>query len=259
MANLPDMLWIEWRKAWRSRMPLWTGLGSLALPLGLAFLVFVSRNQALSQKLGLVGAKANLATFAAVDWPTYLSAYGQLIAAAGFILFVLVVSWVFGRELVDGTAKDWLAVPVPRVVILSAKFAVAAAWALGLAVVIFVSGLAIGVLLQLPAASAGAFERGTVVAAVAAGLTIVLALPFAFFASVGRGYLLPIGLAMLTLLVTNLAVVLGRGEYWPWTVAGLYAQGQVALGPVSFALVFIAGAVGVAATLWWWQRADQNR
>ena len=60
MHNLADMIWIEARKAIRSKMPLWTGLGSLVMPVVIAFLVFVARNPNLSQKLGLISAKANL-------------------------------------------------------------------------------------------------------------------------------------------------------------------------------------------------------
>jgi len=70
MNNLSDMIWIELRKAIRSRMPLWTGLGSLFMPLGIAFLIFVSRNLEISQKLGLISAKANLVAYSATDWPT---------------------------------------------------------------------------------------------------------------------------------------------------------------------------------------------
>src|SRR5512137_241376 len=139
MNNLSDMIWIELRKAIRSRMPLWTALGCMFLPLGIAFLIFVARNPEISQQLGLVSAKANLMAYAATDWPTYLGLFGQLIAAAGLLLFCLVISWVFGREFTDGTLKDMLAVPVQRSKILLAKFIVVAIWSALLTVVIFVT------------------------------------------------------------------------------------------------------------------------
>ena len=44
MNNLTDMIWIETRKAIRSRMPLWTALGSLFFPFGIGFLIFVAKN-----------------------------------------------------------------------------------------------------------------------------------------------------------------------------------------------------------------------
>ena len=44
MYNLSDMVWIETRKAIRSRMPLWTALGALFMPLGVAGLIFLADN-----------------------------------------------------------------------------------------------------------------------------------------------------------------------------------------------------------------------
>ena len=106
------MIWIELRKALRSRMPLWTALGSLFMPLGIAFLIFVARNPEIAQPLGLVSAKANIVAYAATDWATYLRVYAEIMGAGGLILFILILSWIFGREFADGTLKDMLAVPV---------------------------------------------------------------------------------------------------------------------------------------------------
>ena len=50
MGSFSNMLWIETRKALRSRMPLWTALGSLFMPLGIGFLMFVSKKPEISQK-----------------------------------------------------------------------------------------------------------------------------------------------------------------------------------------------------------------
>jgi Na+/H+ antiporter NhaA len=44
MTDLSDMIWIEMRKALRSRMPWLTAAGSLVMPLGIAFLIFVATN-----------------------------------------------------------------------------------------------------------------------------------------------------------------------------------------------------------------------
>ena len=112
MTSLSDMLWIEMRKALRSKMPLFTGVGSLFMPLGIGFLIFVATNPEVSKKLGLMSAKANLVAYAKTDWPAYLGVLAQMIAAGGFFVFCLIISWVFGREFADGTLKDMLAVPV---------------------------------------------------------------------------------------------------------------------------------------------------
>jgi ABC-2 type transport system permease protein len=259
MNNLSDMIWIESRKAIRSRMPLWTALGSLFMPFGIAFLIFVSKNPEISQKLGLISAKANLMAYAATDWPTYLGLFGQIIAAGGFLLFILVISWVFGREFTDGTLKDLLAVPVQRSSILLAKFLVVAIWSAALTITILVVGLVMGAIIKLPAGSIGIILQGSDLVVITACLAIGAVLPFALLASVGRGYLLPVGLAVLTLMMTNLVVIVGWGEYFPWAVPGLYAQGKSSLMSMSYWIVFLTGLAGMIGTYLWWKYADQSR
>jgi ABC-type transport system involved in multi-copper enzyme maturation permease subunit len=258
MVNLSDMIWIELRKAIRSRMPLFTALGSLFMPLGIAFLIFLAKNPELSQKLGLISAKANLIAYSATDWPTYLGLFGQIIAAGGFFLFVLAISWVFGREFVDGTLKDMLAVPVQRSSILLAKFIVVAIWSAALTMVIFVIGLVMGAIIRLPQGPISVILQGSALVAITACLVIAVVMPFALFASVGRGYLLPMGVAILTLMMANLVVIVGWGEYFPWAVPGLYTQGSN-LAPISYWIVFLTGLAGMLGTYFWWKYADQSR
>jgi ABC-2 type transport system permease protein len=259
VKELSDMLWVEARKALRSHMPWFTAISAVLMPLGIAFLIYLATNPDIAQRLGLVAAKANLVAYAGTDWTTYLGVLCQMIAAGGFFLFCLVVSWVFGREFADGTLKDMLAVPVARGSIVLAKFAVVAAWSAGLAALIFALGLLTGALMGLPQASTPALLEGGLRVAVTAGMTIAVVLPFAFFASVGRGYLLPIGLAILAVMLANFAIVLGFGAYFPWSVPGLYAQGKGGLVPVSYPMVLLAGAAGMVITHLWWKYADQNR
>ena len=222
-------------------------------------MIFVAKNPEISQKLGLVSAKANLIAYSATDWPTYLGLFGQLIAAGGFVLFILIISWVFGREFADGTLKDMLAVPVQRSGILLAKFIVVAIWSALLTAVIFIAGLVMGAIIRLPGGSIGVIFQGTVLVAVTACLVIVVVMPFALFASVGRGYLLPVGVAVLTLMMTNLVAIVGWGEYFPWAVPGLYALGKSSLTPISYWIVFLTSLAGMIATHLWWKLADQSR
>lgn len=259
MNNLSDMIWIELRKAFRSKMPLWTAIGSLFMPLGIAFLIFLAKNPELSQKLGLVSAKANLITYSTTDWQSYLALSGQIIAAGGFFLFILVISWVFGREFTDRTLKDMLAVPVPRSSILLAKFIVVSIWSAALTMVILTASLVMGAIIQLPGGTISVILQGSLLLLVTACLAIAVVMPFAFFASAGRGYLLPLGLAVLTLMMANLVAVAGWADYFPWAVPGIYAQGTASLPPVSFWIVFLTGLVGMIATYLWWKYADQNR
>lgn len=197
--------------------------------------------------------------YATTSWPTYLGLQAQMIAACGFFIFCPIIDWVFGREFTDGTLKDMLAVPVPRASIVLAKFAVVAAWSAAVAVLICVTGLVAGALMRLPQASPGVLLQGSLLMAITTCLTIAVVLPFAFLASVGRGYLLPIGLAVLALMLANLMMVLGWGEYFPWAVPGLHAQGKGYLGPISYPIAILTGAIGMLGTRLWWKYADQNR
>jgi ABC-2 type transport system permease protein len=259
MNNLSDMIWIELRKAIRSRMPLWTGLGSLFMPLGMAFLIFVAKNPEIFQKLGLVSAKANLMAYSATDWPSYLVLFAEIISAGGFFFFVMAISWVFGREFTDGTLKDMLAVPVQRSSILLAKFIVVAAWCAVMAIIIFILGLVVGAIIQLPGGSISVLLHGSTVTAITVCLVIAVVLPFALFASVGRGYLLPMGMAVLTLIMANLMMVLGWAEYFPWAIPTLFSQGESSLTPTSYWILVFTSLAGMMATYVWWKYADQNR
>ena len=259
MNEITSMLWVEARKAWRSRMPIWTGLASLALPLGLGFLIFVARNPDLSRQLGLISAKADLVAYAGTDWPAYLSFFGMFIAMGGLGLFSLAMAWTFGREFVDGTVKDWLAVPVARASVLLAKFGVTAAWSAGTAVMMCASSLVIGALIGMPGATLGGLLSGTGRALLTAALVWATITPFAFLAGVGRGYLLPIGAMMLALVAANLLALVGWADYFPWAVPGLYAMGRATALPVSMALVAATALAGMWATHAWWTHADQNK
>jgi len=254
-----DMLWIELRKAIRSRMPLWTAFGYLFMPIGITVLIFLARNPELTRQLGLVSAKANLVAYSATDWSAYLSLFAQIIAAGGFIFSVFAASWVFGREFADGTLKDMLAVPVQRGSILLAKFAIVAVWSATLVMLVFVVSLIMGAIIQLPGGSLSVILNSLTPVAMSACLMIIVVLPFAFFASIGRGYLLPVGVAILSLIMANLVVVAGWGEYFPWAIPMLYAQGKSALTPISYAIVLATGLAGMFGTYLWWKFADQNR
>lgn len=254
-----DMVWVELRKALRSRMPIYLTLGSLFMPLGIAFLIFLSRNSEISQKLGLLGPKANLVAYSTTNWASYLALLGQMLAVGGFFICVMIVSWVFGREFVDGTLKDMWAVPVARASILMAKFSVVAILSAAVCGIIFILGLVLGAVMGLPEGSPEVILRGSAWVLGTAGLTIAVITPFALFASIGRGYLLPIGLAVLMVIMANVLGAAGWGDYFPWSIAALFAQGKGDLAPVSFVIVALTCLAGLAGTYLWWMYADQNR
>jgi ABC-2 type transport system permease protein len=114
-------------------------------------------------------------------------------------------------------------------------------------------------MIGLPQGSLNVILQGSALVVITACMVIAIVFPFALFASVGRGYLLPMGTAILALILANLVVVIGYGEYFPWSVPGLYAQGKISLAPISYLIVLVTGLAGIAGTYLWWKFADQSR
>lgn len=257
MKTLADLIWIELRKVLRSQVPFFTALGFLMMPLIGALLIFIYKDPQLARQLGLLGTKANLVVGSA-DWTGYLTLMIEFTALGGFFFFCLAISWVFGREFTDGTLKDLLSVPVPRFSIMLAKFIMTFLWCTTLILETYIAGLILGAVIQLPGGTLPIILHGSGLLAVTSGMSIILIMPFAFLASVGRGYLLPMGIAIMTLILGNLSITLGWGEYFPWSVPALYMQGTP-LTPVSYTIVVLTGLIGMLGTYLWWKYADQNR
>jgi len=149
MSNLAQAIYVETLKARRSRVSLFTALGILLLPLAGGFFMIVLKDPEMARRVGLISAKARLIVGTA-DWPTYLGFLTQSIAAGGFLLFGLIVSWVFGREYSDRTAKDLLALPTSRSAIVLSKFLVVAVWSAALTVLTCLVGLGLGAVIGFP-------------------------------------------------------------------------------------------------------------
>ena len=85
----------------------------------------------------------------------------------------------------------------------------------------------------------------------------------AFFASLGRGYLLPFGWIFITMFFSQIAARLGWGDWFPWSVpalfAGMLGPRAEAIGLHSYALVLLTALLGFAATFYWWRSADQTK
>ena len=256
MKNLAQALWVEILKARRSKMPLFTALGFSFLPLGGGFFMLILKDPELARRVGLISAKAQL-TMGVADWPTYLGFLSLGSAAAGIILFSLIGSWVFGREYADRTVKDLLALPTPRSAIVLAKFILVGGWSGVLIVMIYLVALVVGTAVGLPYVPVQVFLRGASTLAITAALTLASAAPIIFFASAGRGYLPPVGVSMLAIALAQVVGIIGWGEYFPWSVAGVYSQGGE-LGIASYVIVVLTCLVGTAATFAWWELADQK-
>ncbi len=250
----------EFLKARRSKVPWGVAAGFTLVPLVGGLFMVILEDPGRARQLGLLGAKAEL-TAGKADWPTFLALMGQAVTIAGGMLFAFLTAWVFGREFADHTVRDLLATPTPRWAIVVAKTAVVAAWDVAICVWIVTLGLAIGAVLALPGWSADLAAPTLQGIAAGAVLTIALQAVTAFFAGVGRGYILPLGWAVLAIVAAQVLAALGRGNVFPWAVPALVVgAGGQAVEPanaLSVVLVVLTSLAGLGATVAWWNRADQ--
>lgn len=262
MYGFTAALWAETLKARRSKVPLLTAIGFALAPLVGGLFMIILKDPAQARAMGLLGAKAQLMAGVA-DWPTYFDILAQAVAVAGALLFAIVTIWVFGREFVDHTAKELLALPTARSAIVAAKFVVIAVWGLLLTLFIFGLGLLVATAVAIPGWSLQLVQQAFVAVLGAAVLTLALMPAVALVASLGRGYLPAFGWTIFTLFLANIIVYTGWGDWFPWAVPALFsgAAGPRAdqLGLHSYLLVGVTLAVGLASVFRWWQRADQTR
>lgn len=256
MNNLMQAIWVEILKFRRSKMPLLTMLGFLMVPFMGGFFMIILKDPEFARRVGLISAKAQLVGGAA-DWPSFLNLLAQAVAIGGIILFGFIGSWVFGREYSDRTIKDLLALPTSRLTIVLAKFVVVMGWSAVVTAVITLIGFAVGTAVGLPQASSEIVWHGAISIVISAILTISLVTPIAFFASAGHGYLPPLGAMILAIFLAQVVAIAGYGEYFPWSIPALYAQGS-SIGLVSYLIVILTGIVGIAGTFLWWELADQT-
>lgn len=253
-------LWVEALKARRSKASLLSIAAFLIFPGIDGLFMLIMKDPERARALGLIGVKAQLAAGTA-DWSTFYQVLLLGFAVGGAVLFAFITTWVFGREFSEHTVKEILALPTPRAAIVAAKFVLAALWILVLTLMVFGVGVLIGRAVDIPGWSQS-LELASFWSILQIGLLTFMLMPFvALFASVGRGYLPPLGWAILTLALAQIAIVLGWGSWFPWSVPGVLGSmtspGAEPLEPHSYILVLLTFIVGVGATLAWWQNADQ--
>lgn len=257
MSRFVAAFHVEALKARRSLVLWLVGAFAALPPVMMGAMMAIKKHPLESRRLGLLTEKARLLG-GAVDWPTFLGLLGQIMGAVGGIVFAIVTAWVFGREFTDRTCRIMLATPTRRTAIVKAKLCVAAMWCLLLVAwivaVMFVAGTVVGMPGLTWTVAMDAFAQ----AARAALLSLALIPVTAFVASVGRGYLLPIGLAIVTLIAAQFVGATGWAMWFPWWVAMSSGVPGTHVAVASVLVVILTGLAGFAATLWWWERADQT-
>jgi len=254
-----QVLATEFMKLRRAKVT-WGTLGVFSIaPLAIALFMWIVREPGRAAQLGLLGTKANLAGLEAT-WPSYLSMLSLIVGFAGMILLAFVVAYVFGREYVDLTAKNMLALPVARHWFVVAKLIVAAVWWLVLVVAVLIEAFVIGALLAIPGFTPALALGAVGNSLLAAAISFLLAPMVAWMATLGRGYMPPLAFALFVLALGNVFGKTGWAQWFPWSIVPLLigAVGKPVSGlPLgSYVVAALTFAVGIAATIGQMRWAD---
>ncbi len=230
-------------------------------PFMMALMMAALKYPELGQKLGLLTTKAQL-TIGGVDWPTYLKLIGFLYAG-GIIVTGIAQAFLFGREYLEGTAKNMLTLPTHRALFVGAKLTVGALWFLAVAALITCIGVAMGFVVGLEGFSLSLLAESLKTMAVLALDVILLSAVPAWLAVATRGVFAPLGFSVLFLLIGDFCAHLSWGALVPWAIillsAGAGGEGAPLPGSASqivVAMTFAAGFLGSYLTL---DRADNGQ
>lgn len=250
--SLFTLVGTELLKLRRSRVPPLTLLAFALGPLGAGLFMWIVLEPGRAAEMGLMGAKADLVGLEA-SWSGYLTTITQMVGIVGGLLLAVIAAYVYGREYAEGTAKNMLALPLPRWWLVVAKLVVVALWWLGLVVVILLEAAAVAAVLDLPGYSGTTLAAGAGDVLLAATAVFLLTPVVAWLASLGRGYLPPLGFAMLALVLGNVLGATGWGKWFPWSIAPLFAgvagPRVEVLAPGSVVVLLVTFAAGLGATI----------
>jgi ABC-2 type transport system permease protein len=247
---------VEWWKMRRSRVTATATLlmGILLPAMGLGFY-----KVALSEANGILADKAG-AFLVAEGWEGYLGLVDQIAAVAMLLGAGIVVAWVFGREHVDRTFPSLFALPISRRSMATAKFVVLVCWLGLLAAVVCCVAFLLGWVGDVGPINADVLASGlSKLFFVGAGAG-ALALTLGWVASIGRGYLPAIGVLIVIIAASQVAVLFGTGGWFPFAIPGLLAvsasEEAPALSAIQMALVPAIALAAIWLTVRWWETAE---
>jgi ABC-type transport system involved in multi-copper enzyme maturation permease subunit len=262
MKNLSVALWAEIMKSRKSSIFPGTIIFFIFVSFMMALIMFVQKYPDISGKLGMIGDKATMLRFGEPDWTNYFRLITEGLGAIGLIGVGFVTSWVFGREFSDHTLKDILSLPVSRSAIVLSKFIVVTIWFAILIFAYLATALLAGKIIGLPGFSIPLIQSDSETFLITALLISFLSTPVAFFASLSKGYILPIGFVILTLILANFSGIIGLGPYFPWAIPGLYgvhvSEAGMQLKPLSYIILFLTSIIGFAGTILIWRFGDHK-
>lgn len=228
-------------------------------PLMAGFFTFILQDPEFAQNAGLIGEKAQI--LGEANAISFFEIHGQMISVGGIIVYGFVTSWIFGREYADKTIIDLLTLPYSRSVIVMGKFFAAFVTNFILTLYIIIVGIVIGFIIQVEGLTIAFIIEQLPFLLIVSGITIVLSTPVAFFASVGKGYLSPLGFVIIILIFSQIISVVGFGHYFPWSIPALYsgiAGDVLEFNLINILIIIFTSLVGIMSTLWWYLYVDQG-
>jgi hypothetical protein len=231
-------------------------------PLSVGFFMLILMHPALAKDMGLLTAKAQL-TIPAADWTTYLKFTALILGAGSFVLGIM-EAYVFGREYMQGTAKNMLTLPIGRSAFTAAKLVVAAVWYLAVIAFVYAVTLVCGTVIGLPGWSPSLLPDNIGLVLMLTAQNLCLGSLPAWMAVLGRGILAPIGFTLFTSLgLGQLMSHTGWGVWCPWSIPLLAANAGGSDAPVpgagSWIVLILTFAVGAIAAYLTLDRADNTQ
>jgi ABC-2 type transport system permease protein len=262
MKGFYTALNIEFLKAGKSKMLWITIIFFVFISAMMGFLLLVAKHPEIAKNSEIISTKASF--MGKTDWPSYFGLLIQLGMALAFVGAGIVTVWVFGREYSDRTIKDILALPVSRFSIVTAKFLIAIIWSFLLLVIMFFVSVLSGLIINLDGWSAKLFTHSLVLFSKSSLLTLILLTPVAFVTCVSRGYLLPFGFIILTMIVTQFIIIGLKfiSPYFPWAIpaliTGVAGPSNPQANVISWIILWGTVLLGFIGTFTWWRYADQH-
>jgi ABC-2 type transport system permease protein len=250
---LRDAVAVEFRKARSSRV-----LGSTGVLLAVGVTVLAAAMVAAARS-GDAEIVAKIGPQAATgDWSAMLAVATQITAAASVLAFGVGISWLYGREFADGTIPGLFGLPVGRGAIATAKLLVYLAWAVAVTVVAVLLLVAGGLVVGLGAPDAAAISGLARLFALGV-LTALIAVPAGWAASLGRGLLPGIAVAVGILVIAQVSVIADLGSWVPFVAPALWAMHADIHSATALIVVPIVPLIFGAATIVAWRRMELDK
>lgn len=251
------ILQLELFKIKKSMMIKIVALALMLIPMTAVFFTLLLQHPTMMDTAGLLGDKAKL--LGDSTGASLIHIQTQMIAVGGIIAYGFVITWVFGREYVDRTITDLFVLPYPRTWVVLAKFLASFITNILLTIFVIVVGLLLGWLIRIEDLSFAVIIEHLPSLIFVSLFINLLSTPIAFFASIGRGYMLSFGVIIFILIFSQILAAIGMGAYFPWSMISLYSgvSGEaIPLNFTSMVILVVTILLGMMSTLIYYVYAD---